>query len=38
MREDNIYHCDKCEEPIYHNEQSFEVRYGFICLSCNEEF
>ena len=26
--------CDKCEEPFNHNDESYEVRYGFICKRC----
>ncbi len=36
MSEEDIYYCDKCEEPIHHNDESFEVRYGFICKGCAE--
>lgn len=35
---EDIYYCDGCEEPIYHNEESHEVRYGFICQRCSEKF
>lgn len=28
------YECDSCEEPIGINDESFEVKYGFICKMC----
>jgi hypothetical protein len=34
MNDDNIYECDKCEEPMDDNDESIEVKYGFICLKC----
>lgn len=37
-KEEDIYYCDGCEEPIHHNEESHEVRYGFICQKCSEHF
>jgi hypothetical protein len=38
MSENNTYDCDKCEEPIKENDTSYEVRYGFICERCFEQF
>lgn len=35
---DTDYFCDKCENTIGHNDESFEVRYGFICKDCFESF
>ncbi len=34
--EEPDYYCDKCEEPMYPNDESYEVRYGFICAGCAE--
>lgn len=31
---DEAYCCDKCEEPMGHNQESVEVSYGFICKCC----
>lgn len=38
MSEENIYYCDKCEKEFEHNEESYEVSYGFICRDCFECF
>lgn len=31
---DKTYYCDDCEEALDDNEESVEVRYGFICKKC----
>jgi len=33
--DDNFYYCDKCEETICHNEESFDISYGYICQKCD---
>lgn len=34
--ENDVYYCDDCEEPIEVNDESYEVKYGFICRGCLE--
>lgn len=38
IKEDDPYYCDRCEDPIKGAEESYEVRYGFICLKCAESY
>jgi DNA-directed RNA polymerase subunit RPC12/RpoP len=34
--EDTLYSCDKCDKDLDHNEESYEVSYGFVCRDCFE--
>lgn len=38
MNEENTYYCDKCEKDFEHNEESYEVSYGYICKDCFESW